>query len=898
MRLPESGASVRRRAGRAGLSSLLLASGIVAFGLCAGSSKAATTQPRYYAHDAVEDSYGVIAPWYKGLNGQVDCRIRIAAETLKRYPWADSTKAVTPAPEFVYSSNWSITPDGTITVPPLGDWMNGDNAQRAALVLNSLVDYYRYTSDPATLGRIALQANVIVDYWQTSADYPWPTFLVSVPVKGKAYGRPDPKGMIQLDMVAQCGIGLIRAYELTGNQRWLDAVKHWGDVFAEKRTSVPGQSPWGRYANPECCQWSNKQTGGVIWIVEMMDELIRLGYTGDNNAIVAARDAGRAYIKDYLLPEWTVDETFGRHYWDWEQPTQAGHVSQDICSYMIRNQDCFPNWKADFRNIMSLFINRSSPDPSSNSETFSGAWAYPESSSCCGRSLWYTPMELAWSYGQYAAATGSEWAKEIARRQEILGTYDYDLNGKVQDNIDGGEIVTTEWFCITHVAPLRHLLVTMSYMPELFGPNRENHIMGSSAVVNHVVYGKGDIRYSTFDAPKNTVDVLRLAFMPSSVTAGGKALDRVRKLSASGYTVKKLRNGDCILAIRHDGAKDIVVQGKDPQQMADDSALKTEGAWASVSGSRCYQGSSRAAETAGASASFKFKGNQVRLLGCVDGKGGLADVYLDGQKQLVGIDCWSPYPRQQQVLYYRNGLEDAEHELRIVARGEKNLVSAGTGIYLDAIQWSDATGTCGFGEGGGPTDTQRMIFGYPGRTDYVDKDGHAWRPATEFITRLGGMADTVARAWWVTPVKEAISGTPDPQLYSYGAHAPDFTANVTAGPGTYHVRLKFAATRGLNTKKNCVTILINGTEVVSQMDVAATAGGPNKAVDLVFNGIKPSHGIVAVRFIGGLKGQKTDAEAFVQAIEVGPGEGGKGATPVSVQASRLGSHPQRVSMAR
>jgi hypothetical protein len=50
-------------------------------------------QPRalqYFAHPATVDRYGVIAPWYQALNGQCDLRVRIAAETLKRYPWADN----------------------------------------------------------------------------------------------------------------------------------------------------------------------------------------------------------------------------------------------------------------------------------------------------------------------------------------------------------------------------------------------------------------------------------------------------------------------------------------------------------------------------------------------------------------------------------------------------------------------------------------------------------------------------------------------------------------------------------------------------------------------------------------------------------------------------------------
>ena len=68
---------------------------------------AADAQPvkKYFAHPAVEDRDGVIAPWYRGQNGQCDFRVRIAAETLKRYPWADKPMAVMAAPHFVFNSS-------------------------------------------------------------------------------------------------------------------------------------------------------------------------------------------------------------------------------------------------------------------------------------------------------------------------------------------------------------------------------------------------------------------------------------------------------------------------------------------------------------------------------------------------------------------------------------------------------------------------------------------------------------------------------------------------------------------------------------------------------------------------------------------------------------------------
>ena len=69
---------------------------------------------RYYAHDAVEDRHGVIAPWYRGQNGQCDWRVRIAAETLKRYPWTDTARAAAAAPEYIFSGAWKISPEGAI----------------------------------------------------------------------------------------------------------------------------------------------------------------------------------------------------------------------------------------------------------------------------------------------------------------------------------------------------------------------------------------------------------------------------------------------------------------------------------------------------------------------------------------------------------------------------------------------------------------------------------------------------------------------------------------------------------------------------------------------------------------------------------------------------------------
>ncbi len=830
---------------------------------------AAALQPHYYAYDAVEDANGVIAPWYAGLNGQWDFRIRVAAETLKRYPWTDTAKAPAAVPEYVFNGHWNISPEGVISIPELRDWDNGDLGQRAAYVLTGWVDYYRYTGDPAAIAHLSLMADTLLKYCLTPEDHPWPRFLVSVPLKGKPYERCEPCGHIQLDIVAEVGIGLVRAYELVGNEAWLDMAKHWADLLAEKRVKTPGMPPWGRYANPEDAPWNDRMTGGIAFLLEFFDTLIRLGYVGNDNGILEARDAGRAWLRDTLLPAWTVDDTWGRNYWDWEDPVQAENVTEFVVRYLIENPDSFPNWRNDARNILSLFLNRTSVCPGSGGDVYSGAWAYPESSSCCGRSLWYGPLELAPVWAQYGVAADSAWASEIARRMAILATYDGHDNGVVEDNIDGGQIVAGGWFKIAHPMALKHVLNAMAWMPESCGPNRENHILRSDSVVKHVEYGKGCVEYVTFDGRAGGVDLLRLAFEPAVVAADGNPLPRQETLSGNGYTLKALSNGDFIVCVRHDGLTRITLEGDDPQQVMDDAVLVYSGDWQTENGMHVTAAPN-------AEVSCTFTGNQVRVLGRALPEGGLADVYLDGVKQPAPMDCWIPgNPRDGQVLYYRTGLPQGEHAVRIVTRGAGNPVSAGAKVFVDAVLFSDAAGITGVGEGAGPDETQRMIFGYTGREDYVDSQGNAWRPATEFVARSSANTDVVAKAWWTVPRRFSIGNTKDPELYRYGVHASEFWVNVTVAPGVYYARLKFAETRTIAPTERALTILINGAEAVKNMDVSATAGGANTAVDIVLNDIQPQHGIIEVR----LKNEH-QGEAILQALEVGPGDGGESASPI------------------
>ena len=148
---------------------------------------------------------------------------------------------------------------------------------------------------------------------------------------------------------------------------------------------------------------------------------------------------------------------------------------------------------------------------------------------------------------------------------------------------------------------------------------------------------------------------------------------------------------------------------------------------------------------------------------------------------------------------------------------------------------------------------------------------HRIRHANRRLGRLG--TDRL----WTEPKVNDVANTKDAELYRYGVHGKDFTAYFTVDPKqTYHVRIKLCQADAPSAPgKLATSIDIQGKPVADDVDIAATAGGQGKPVDLVFNDIKPEHGVIAIRFWNRFGG-----EAMVQAIEIGPGQSESGAKPV------------------
>ena len=90
-------------------------------------------------------------------------------------------------------------------------------------------------------------------------------------------------------------------------------------------------------------------------------------------------------------------------------------------------------------------------------------------------------------------------------------------------------------------------------------------------------------------------------------------------------------------------------------------------------------------------AQFSFKGTGITVIGEYSPENGLMDVYIDGGF-ITTVDLYSPVLMRQQVAFTKNDLSDGWHTIKVVCTGDKNPLSKGKWITLDAFE---VVGTAG-----------------------------------------------------------------------------------------------------------------------------------------------------------------------------------------------------------
>ena len=207
--------------------------------------------------------------------------------------------------------------------------------------------------------------------------------------------------------------------------------------------------------------------------------------------------------------------------------------------------------------------------------------------------------------------------------------------------------------------------------------------------------------------------------------------------------------------------------------------------------------------------------------------------------------------------------------------------TAGTSsVTVTATDTTGASGSASFSwtENSGTTGT--------GGVD-ISAGGPAAAPFVADEDFTGGTATSTTTAITTTGITN-----PAPQsVYQHNRYG-NFTYTIpglTSG-ASYNVRLDFAETYWTAAGSRTFNVLINGTQVLTNFDIFATAGGEFKAVAESFTATASSAGAVTIQFV------TVKDNAQVNGIEVQP-VGGGGSTTNTVTVTNPGAQTSTVGTA-
>jgi poly(3-hydroxybutyrate) depolymerase len=498
--------------------------------------------PKLPWHSAVRDENGRLLAWHRPRAG-------LGYDRVLRLGWRFIEGRVPRDPRTaskVYL-NYAVFDDRTLR----GIYWQHNPAFLNASFVDSLVAWYPYSGDRRAIAAVRQMLDYQLAHGTAPAGWAWPRVPFPTACAGeRAYGRclaGLPRrfyGGIEPDKVGMLGHGYLLFYELTGERRYLRAAIAAANALARHvRPGDAARTPWPFRVNARTgAVLDRAQFGGlVVGPVRLLDELIEIG-AGKTAAYRRARDlAWRWMLQHQLNQSSRAWQRWSGFYED--VPYNLGSRNQAVptltAHYLLTHRDpaaADPQWEEHVRTMQQWVVRAFGRGP------FLGAWGIdeqwrPGTAGCCSRvGLGSTTSRWAAVYALLYAKTGDERARDLAVRSLNYATYFAAADGRI--SCCGKRRHNTYWFSDGYGDYLRSFNWAMAAIPEL-APKRQDHLLGSTSVVQAVTYARRRITYRTFH--DDGAETLRLSFLPHAIT--GAAASDVRPLGGGDYAVRIRRNG-------------------------------------------------------------------------------------------------------------------------------------------------------------------------------------------------------------------------------------------------------------------------------------------------------------------------------------------------------------------
>jgi hypothetical protein len=435
--------------------------------------------------------------------------------------------------------------------------MRGLGGDQINMALSSWTLLYAYTGFQAIIDNMKYLADTYLerslsasgDAWP-DIPYPYNTVIHSGIFDGD---MRNGKYITQPDKAGTFGYELARLYEMTGEQKYLDAatriaktlMKHMqpGD---DRKSPLPFRvnAKTGETGSLFDNQGSGKRMEPALYTANwtgtlMLFEELRALQPSDKEQYEKSFNTLLQWMKTYPLKT----NKWGPFFEDipgWSD-TQTNAIT--FAMFILQHPALFPQWKEEVKGIIDWTYRELGNHEYEkykvvvmNEQT---VYRVPGNS----HSSRQASVEL-----MYAEKSGDTAYTVNAIRTLNWGTYtvaDDGRNRYIRDDI---------WLTDGYGDYVRHYLRAMASMPEL-APSDKNRFLGTSSLVTNILYQKDKIIYTTYAGAS---DVLRLTSKPEKITVDGSELKESAMTGPEGYLWQPLTIGG-VLRIKHSGKEVIII---------------------------------------------------------------------------------------------------------------------------------------------------------------------------------------------------------------------------------------------------------------------------------------------------------------------------------------------------
>lgn len=450
-------------------------------------------------HEIVLDKQERLEPWTSP-----DHVVCLAMDFIKNCPLDEANHL----PWYLqYSCFWT---------DPLRPTVWPDNpAGKFAWAVTTLLKYYPYSGEECFIDITRTMLDKLLEHVvPVSNDWQGAPYSSAEPGTAIYRGaRADGEYATEPDKVAQVGRALVDFYEMTGEEKYLQAGKICADILvAHLRPGDDTHSPVPFRVDVRTGKVIEEYTSDMIPLVRLFEELERLG--------AGSYRAHRDRVLDWIYRYPMQNGLWKGYFEDIRLDPENGNRDQlsplETARYLLASRPAAHDWRSSVPQLIEWVKDTLGAPPFFCAEPI-------HEQKYCFYVMGSHTARYASLCAQWSQAGNDPIYRERAIRALNWASYMASEDGMVTVGVDRPDYYNQCWFTDGYFDYVPHFIDSMAAIPAL-APADSDHMLSSSTVVKHIEYRPSRIGYRTFD--KQGEQTLRLSFTPVQIINGSDSLPR------------------------------------------------------------------------------------------------------------------------------------------------------------------------------------------------------------------------------------------------------------------------------------------------------------------------------------------------------------------------------------